>query len=95
MARPALLGELLVLLLWTATVGQVAAATGECGPRLVTATRGLGVVVVCEKDEAWQGLGPAGRQEFDRLGQGARTEVVGPSMSRAKSPAFAFHAESP
>nr|BAC41028.1 unnamed protein product [Mus musculus] len=27
MARPALLGELLVLLLWTATVGQVAAAT--------------------------------------------------------------------
>lgn len=73
MARPALLGELLVLLLWTATVGQVAAATGECGPRLVTATRGLGVVVVvvCEMDEAWQGLGPAGRQEFDSLGQGA------------------------
>lgn len=92
MARPALLGDLLVLQLWIAAVGQVATATGECGPLAGYSHQGVGGV----------GRTKLGRDLGGRRGARSsialarmRAEVVAPSMPYAKSPAFAFRAGSP
>lgn len=91
MARPALLGDLLVLLLWIASVGQVATATGECSPLAGYSHQGVGGV---GRTRLGRDLGRRGARISIALAR-MRAEVVAPSMPYAKSPAFAFRAGSP
>lgn len=91
MARPAWLGELLVLLLFAASLDQVALATGECDPRLVTATRGWGGV---GRTRLGRDVGPRDARSSISVAR-VRAEVVVRSMPCAKSLVLAFRVESP